>query len=105
MEIWTVNQAGRTFSVATAVKPVKRVTAEKALARFLERVTRVNEEPYFLARVTKVVLFGSILKPGVESLSDVDIAVQLVRKESDVDHRANRIFNAPMSWPAKVSAF
>ena len=55
--VWTVNQAGRTFSVATAAKPVTRVTAEKALAQFLERVTRVNADPYFLAKVTKVVLF------------------------------------------------
>jgi predicted nucleotidyltransferase len=83
--VWTVNQVGRTFSVATAAKPVTRVTAEKALVQFLERVARVNEDPYFLARVTKVVLFGSMLKPEVERLSDVDLAVQLAQKETDVD--------------------
>ena len=50
------------------------MTAEKALAQFLERVTRVNEDPYFLAKATRVVLFGSMLKPEVERLSDVDLA-------------------------------
>ena len=83
--VWAVTQAGRTFSAATAAKPVRRATAEKALAEFLERVTQVNEDPYFLAEATRVVLFGSMLKPEVERLSDVDLAVELVSKEVDCD--------------------
>ena len=82
---WSVTQAGRTFSAATAAKPVTRETAEKALAEFLERGTQVNEDPYFLAKATRVVLFGSMLKPEVERLSDVDLAVELVSKEVDRD--------------------
>ena len=82
---WAVTQAGRTFSAATAAKPVTRATAKNALAEFLERVTRVNEDPYFLAKATRLVLFGSMLKPEVERLSDVDLAVQLVSKEVDFD--------------------
>jgi predicted nucleotidyltransferase len=82
---WTVTQAGLTFSVATAAKPVTRATAEEALSQFLDRVRRVNEDPYFLAKVTRAVLFGSMLKPEVERLSDVDLAVQLAQKETDVD--------------------
>ena len=80
-----MTQAGRTFSAATAAKPVTRATAEKALAQFLERVTQVNDDPYFLAKATRVVLFGSMLKPDVERLSDVDLAVELVSKEVDFD--------------------
>ena len=83
--VWAVTQAGRTFSAATAAKPVNRATAEKALAEFLERVTQINEDPYFLAKVTRVVLFGSMLKPEVQRLSDVDLAVELVSKEVDRD--------------------
>jgi hypothetical protein len=45
---WSVTQAGRTFSVATAAKPVTRATAEKALAQFLDRVEHVNRDPHFL---------------------------------------------------------
>ena len=30
---WCVTQAGRTFSVASAAKPITRVTAERALAQ------------------------------------------------------------------------
>jgi len=82
---WTVTQAGDTLAVATAARPVSRHTAERALAQFLERVARVNDDPYFLARVTRVALYGSMLAPKVTRLSDVDLAVQLVAKETDSD--------------------
>jgi predicted nucleotidyltransferase len=82
---WSVTQAGRTFSVATAAKPVTRVTAERALAQFLERVARVNHDPYFMGKVVRVVLFGSMLKPEVVRLSDVDLAVEVLPKEADID--------------------
>ena len=84
---WTVTQAGDTLAVATAARPVSRPTAERALAQFLERVARVNDDPYFLAQVTRVALYGSMLKPEVKRLSDVDLAVQLVAKETDIDCR------------------
>ena len=48
---WCVTQAGRTFSVASAAKPVTRATAERALAQFLDRVGQVNRDPYFLGKV------------------------------------------------------
>jgi len=82
---WTITQAGRTLSSATAAKPVTRATAERALSQFLARVTRVNEDPYFLSKVTRVILFGSMLKPDVGRLSDVDLAVELTSKEVDFE--------------------
>jgi len=82
---WTVTQAGRTLSSATAAKRITRATAQKALQQFFGRVERVNNDPYFLGKVTKVVLFGSMLKPEVERLSDVDLAVELAPKEKDFD--------------------
>ena len=82
---WTVTQAGDALAVATADRPVSRQTAERALAQFLERAARVNEDPYFLARVMRLALYGSILSPEVKRLSDVDSAVQLVAKETDFD--------------------
>jgi len=60
-----------------------RRTADGALAEFLKRVHRVNADAYFLAKVTKVILFGSMLRGGVDQLSDVDVAVQLEPKQPD----------------------
>ena len=54
----------------------------RALLEFLERVTGVNQNPDFLAKVTRVVLFGSMLKLKVDRLSDLDVAVELARKET-----------------------
>jgi len=51
----------------------------------MQRVARINDDPYFLARVTRVALYGSMLRPEVKRLSDVDLAVQLVAKETDFD--------------------
>src|SRR5208283_3321344 len=70
---WNVTQAGQTLSSATAAKRVTRATAQEALQQFLGRVEQVNNDPYFLGKVTRVVLFGSILKPEVERLSDVEL--------------------------------
>ena len=67
-ERWQVTQAGRTLAASTAAKRVTRATAEDALQQFLDRVERVNKDPYFLGRVTKVVLFGSMLKAETSSL-------------------------------------
>jgi len=82
---WNITQRGRTFGSATAAKPITRQTAERTLAEFLERVRQVNGNEYFLAKVTKVVLFGSFLRDSVDRLSDVDVAVQLEPKQRDVE--------------------
>ena len=84
-ERWEVTQAGRRIAAATAAKPVTRATAEDALQQFLGRVERVNKDTYFLGRVTKVVLFGSMLKAEIDRLSDVDLAIEVASKETDFD--------------------
>ena len=80
---WEMTQAGQSLSSATAALRVKRTTAEKALRELLGRVDQVNKRPYFLGKVVEVVLFGSMLKPQVDRVSDVDIAVEIVPKEAD----------------------
>jgi predicted nucleotidyltransferase len=84
-DAWKITQAGLTLASATAAQRITRATAEEALQQFLGRVERVNNDPYFLGKVTRVVLFGSMLKPEVERLSDVDLAVELASKEADFD--------------------
>jgi predicted nucleotidyltransferase len=83
--VWTVTQAGRTFAAATAGKRVTRSTAERALKEFLERVARVNADPYFLGKVVRVVLYGSLLHQETDRPSDVDLAVEIAPKETDFE--------------------
>lgn len=80
---WTTTQLARRFGAATAAKPISRETAERALQKFLTRVADVNRRSYFLAKVTKVVVFGSYLRPEVDHLGDVDIAVVLRPRQKD----------------------
>jgi predicted nucleotidyltransferase len=84
-ERWEVTQAGRTLAAATAAKRVTRATAEDVLRQFLVRVERVNKDPYFLGKVTRVVIFGSMLKPEIDRMSDVDLAVEVAAKETDFE--------------------
>jgi predicted nucleotidyltransferase len=85
---WEITQAGQTLSSATAAKPISRTTAEKALDEFLERVAQVNRDARFLGRVSRVVLFGSLLRENVDRLSDVDLAVEVVPKIVDRERHA-----------------
>jgi len=71
------------FGSATAAKPITRRTADRALSQLLERVDQVNGDRRFLAKVTKVIVFGSYLRADVDRLSDVDIAVELQPKVAD----------------------
>ncbi|MFD4351541.1 hypothetical protein ACFWPX_03230 [Nocardia sp. NPDC058518] len=66
---------------ASAAKPVHRATADKALAGFLERVEQAATDPMNLYVVDRAVLFGSMLDPQRQRVSDVDLAVKLVPNE------------------------
>ena len=44
---------------------------------------RINSDGHFLAQIAHVILFGSYLRPEVDRLGDVDVAVELRPKEAD----------------------
>jgi len=121
-DAWNITQAGLTFSSATAAKRVARATADRALREFRARVEQVNNDPYFLGKVTRVVLFGSMLRPEVERLSDVDLAVEVAPKEADFDrarvanyerveklasqgHRFQNFLDQEVCWYGEVFGF
>jgi len=81
---WTTTPLAQSFGSVSAAKPITRKTAETALARLLERIERVNRDNHFLAKVTRVIVFGSYLRGDVNRLGDVDVAVEL---EPKVNHR------------------
>ena len=39
----------------------------------------MNTDPYFLGRVTRVDLFGSMLNPDPDRPSDIDLGVEIVK--------------------------
>jgi hypothetical protein len=121
-DAWTMCQAGMTFSAATAAKRLTRATADRALAAFMDRVARVNSDPYFLGRVNRVALFGSMLNPDIGRPSDIDLAVEIVPKIADWDshteqnnervqelmtlgHRFHRTIEYAACWHLEVFRF
>lgn len=79
---WQLTLSGSALAMASAAPPLRRATAERRLAEFLQRVRQVNDEPYWLYRVSKVVLFGSMLTEN-PTVNDVDLAVDLEPKVED----------------------
>jgi len=83
-KLWSTTLAGSALAGASAALPLRRATAERRLAEFLERVRQVNGNEYWLYRVRKIVLFGSMLTER-STVNDVDLAVHLVPKIEDTD--------------------
>jgi len=65
---------------------LRRETAQRKLAEFLERVRRINNDDYYLYRVKRVLLFGSYLRDA-ERINDIDIAVELAPRHTDDEER------------------
>jgi len=79
-QFWRKTLKGSTLGLASAAKSVTRKTANRIYFEFMERVKQVNNDPCFLMKVKKVVVFGSYLGDSPK-LNDIDIAVELDWKE------------------------
>lgn len=79
---WTTSLKGSALALASAARPLRRATAEKKLAEFLDRVRHVRDSPEFLYKVKKVVVFGSYLT-SKERISDIDLGLSLSSKVQD----------------------
>jgi DNA-binding MarR family transcriptional regulator len=78
---------GNQLALASAALPLKRVTAMKKLEEFLTRVQTVNHDPYYLYRVERAVLFGSMLS-GQDTVGDIDVAIELRPKRANREEHA-----------------
>jgi len=79
---WQLSKDGVRLRAATAAKPLRRETADRLLSELLDRITTLNSDGWFLARVHKPVAFGSYIG-NAERIGDLDIAIELVRREPD----------------------
>src|SRR5215471_506371 len=78
---------GNQLALASAAPPLKRANAMKKLEEFLTRVQTVNHDPYYLYRVERVVLFGSILSHQ-DTVGDIDVAIELQPKRANREEHA-----------------
>lgn len=75
---------------AKCVMPIKKEKADLILSEFLQRVEEINENDYYLHKVTKIILFGSYINPNAVDFADIDIAFDLVKKIEDSDEFGKR---------------
>jgi predicted nucleotidyltransferase len=73
------NNAG-SLIMAKAFKRISRDKAQQSYNDFINRVEEVNNNPYYLYYVRKVILFGSFLTDS-EEVSDIDLAIELLHKD------------------------
>ncbi len=85
---WENTIKGNSLAMATAARPVKRATADRALAQLLDRVSAVNARDEFAYRVERVVVFGSYLTSARE-LNDVDLLVDLAPRQGNSERQAS----------------
>jgi hypothetical protein len=83
--------AGNAVAGVSKAKPVLRKTVEKAVGELLGRVKQVNDDPRYLYRVDKVVLFGPFLTTKSDRVKNADVAVQLSPKETDPVRREEAV--------------
>ncbi|HSS20977.1 MAG TPA: hypothetical protein VLL54_12955 [Pyrinomonadaceae bacterium] len=76
---YEVTSKGFALGKATAGPPLKRVTAERLVAEFLERVENVNNDPDFLCSIDEVVAFGSFITND-PTPSEIDLAVMYITR-------------------------
>lgn len=74
---------GEALRIARCVPPIKRDKADKIVKDFMQRVEEINNNDYFLYRVSKILLFGSYIKEDAVDFGDIDIAFELERKVKD----------------------
>ncbi len=76
---------GNAFRMASAALPIHRTTADKRLKEFLERVEEIRDDPHYIFKVKKVLVFGSYLDKNRDRINDIDLAIEVVRKETDLE--------------------
>jgi hypothetical protein len=87
---WCNTEAGNKVAGVSKARPIKRKTAEKALADFLVRVREVNLEPAYLYSVDRAVVFGPYLAGGGD-VKNVDVAVEVRPKIADKRKLEDRV--------------
>lgn len=62
-----------------------RVKADKLVNDFTQRVVDINNNHYYLYRVSKNLLFGSYINKNAADFGDIDIGFELKRKNENPD--------------------
>lgn len=73
---------GNALALSKALSSITKEKAEQLFNDFMERVKEVNNNDYYLYKVSKVILFGSYITDKL-IVNDIDIAIEIIKKEDE----------------------
>ncbi len=88
---WVTTVRGNALAQASFGKPITRATAERHLTQVTERAATYNADPSYLLTVREISVFGSYLDPDMDRLGDLDLAVTVVRRDTDGERHVDRV--------------
>ena len=91
--LWHLTTAGIRLREATAAKPLIRRTAERLLEDLLQRMTALNEDPRFLARGEKAIVFDCYLDAG-----DLGKPRQALKRRTTQNRRSQHLICHVFGW-------
>jgi len=71
---------GNSLAMGKAIASLSKVRANNLFGEFMDRVKEVNHNETYLFKIDRVLLFGSFLL-DLEFVNDIDIAIEITRKE------------------------
>lgn len=75
--LWRTTLPGNALAKARIGKPMTREKATTLLDELLDRVRAANGGDEWLHWITRVTLYGSLVRPEAELVGDVDVAIEL----------------------------
>jgi hypothetical protein len=111
---WLTTISGHALAQASFGKPISRVTARRHLMQVVDRARAYNADPAPLLSIGEIAVFGSYLDPAAGYPGDLDLAVSVVRRDSDRDLHVRKVlayarasgrrfdaFHELLYWPAR----
>lgn len=104
-ERWVTTVRGNALAQASFGKPISRATAARHLAQVIERARGYNADPGRLLTISQIAVFGSYLDPAAERLGDLDLAVSVVRRDTDGDRYVDKVLTYTRASGRRFGAF
>ncbi len=111
---WLTTISGHALAQASFGKPISPVTARRHLVQVVHRARAYNADPARLLSIREIAVFGSYLAPAAGYPGDLDLAVSVVRRDSDRDLYVRKVlayarasgrrfgaFHELLYWPAR----
>jgi hypothetical protein len=88
---WMATILGNALAHASFGKPVSRATVRRHLVQVVQRARAYNADPRRLLTIAEITVFGDYLDPTAGALSDLDLAVSAVSRDSNQDDHVHKV--------------